>query len=346
MPIKKEILERAAQILGEDLWCDLPNFTIFDTGEFFPCCPDYINKYSFGNIYTDSIDELLNGEKAKRFKDSILNKTFEFCNLDMCVNYSSLKVAEHYHNRKIHEKENSPFKIRRLCMNLDSTCNVRCVTCRDKILKETEEDFEKKKEIFDKKIVPIFETNPIERVFLNGCGEVFVSNISLYVIEQIIKKFPNVKFDIITNGILFNKYLYEKYHLKNKIGLMQISIHAITKETYDKIVREGNFAAVKRNIEYAVELKNNNEIQEIILNFVVSSLNYREMIAFQEYANKLNVNTHFSEYRKWNNNEMDRNYSKYTVFKKDHPEYAEFKKIVDNDIFKSPKININLKLTN
>jgi hypothetical protein len=42
---------------------------------------------------------------------------------------------------------------------------------------------------------------------------------------------------------------------------------------------------------------------------------------------------------------MDRNYSKYTVFKKDHPEYAEFKKIVDNDIFKSPKVTINMKLT-
>ncbi len=340
-----EILKKVEKILGHRLWCRgaFEELDFFDSGLVYNCCPHYTNDYSFGNIFNQTFDDIWNGDKAKEFRQSIIDGNFKYCNLGMCLPLNSLvnnyrfDVDEKGQLADINKQ--GPDYIQ---LNIERACNVRCITCRDCSPKpDDKETFEKKKEIFDNVIMPLCK-NAID-VFINGAGEVFAGKLSLYAMKKISTTYPNIKFLIITNGILFNEKMYEKCGLKNRIRKIAFSIHAFNKETYEKIVIGGNFEKVKQNVEFAAMLKKKGEIDVVSLNFVVNVLNYKEMIDFQKWANELDVEVHFSDYRKWGA-KMDENYDEYAIFEPTHPQYKEYLKIVENDIFKSPNCEINLKL--
>ena len=341
----EKVLADVKNITGKNLWCNVPftEISIFPKGDVYTCCPDFVNGYKWGNIYENTYDEIFNGNLAIAFRQSVINSTFEFCNLNMCVFKNSLKNDLRF--KYFFNAQQQTLK--RLNLNLDETCNVRCVSCRDNMIRESEETFLKKKKAFENIIMPILQNNNIEEIFIDGCGEVFVSKLSKYIIKKITKNFPSIKFIIITNGTLFNEKMYNSLNLKNKVSHVNISIHAATKETYEKIVRGGNFDKLKSNIDFLVNLKNKGEIENINFNFVVSSINYKEMIDFQKWANDLNVNTHFSSLKKWTGTDMCNNkYLQYTVFNPEHPEYNEFKKIVKNKIFQSKNCLMSDNLAN
>ncbi len=342
-----EILKRAEDLIGDKLWCTSPfeELCFLDNGDIFPCCPDYIDRYSFGNFYKNTSSEISNGERATAFRQAIVDTSFRFCHLDMCLNFQNLKDNIKHNCRKHFEDiDISKIKFKKIQLNIDNSCNVRCVTCRDIFLSDSEEELERKKKVFNEVILPFFYENDIEEVYLDGSGEIFASKISHYMLKILTKKFPNIKYQIITNGLLFNEKMCNHLGISDKIYKVIFSIHAATKQTYDKIVRGSNFDKVMENLKYAVELKNCGKIKEIDINFVVSSLNFREMINFQRLANELGIFTHFTEYRPWGHVEMDKEYEKYAVYLPQNPCYEEFKEIIKNNIFKSQNCNMNLRL--
>ena len=42
-----------------------------ENGDITPCCPVWTNFYSFGNVFENSIEEIMNSEKAKNFRKSL-----------------------------------------------------------------------------------------------------------------------------------------------------------------------------------------------------------------------------------------------------------------------------------
>ena len=83
--------------------------------------------------------------------------------------------------------------------------------------------------------------------YLNFCK--FASKLCKNLIQKLTEAYPDLKFNLITNGILATKENIELYGLKNKILSIEVSMHAVTKETYDKIVRGGDFNAVMKNLK-------------------------------------------------------------------------------------------------
>ena len=144
-----------------------------------------------------------------------------------------------------------------------------------------------------------------------------------------------IKFHIHSNGLAFNKFNCDELEITDKIKIAEISIHANTKKTYDKIVRDGNFDKLMENLYWLVSLKNEGKIQYIKINFVISVINYKEIVSFQARANKLGVDTSFTTFRPWES-EMANHYDEVAVFKEFHPQHAEFVKILKNPIFDSP----------
>lgn len=47
------------------------------TGEVLPCCYDKASQYSFGNIFSSPLADIWHGEKANRFRESVLKKRLE-----------------------------------------------------------------------------------------------------------------------------------------------------------------------------------------------------------------------------------------------------------------------------
>ena len=337
------ILQEIKKITGKQLKCKVPfeQLQLFSDGNAYVCCPSLVNNYSLGNIIEKSYEDVWYGEKAKEFRKSVLDGSYKYCNLESCITLSNLQNDSKYNcsdeewNEIINRK--NPKEVH---LNIDVTCNVCCITCRDKywVMPEAKQY----EEIIDKKIMPLLQDAEI--VYMNGAGELFASRLCRTVVKKITKNYPKIMFNIITNGLLSDERNLTELGLLNRINSIEVSVHAFKKETYEKIVRGGKYERLISNLKYLSELKKQGLLNFIWLNFVVTSFNYKELIDFQKFANEIGVNTRIWEYRVWGNADLDKHYRDVAVFEPEHPEHSEFLKIISDKIFESPNCDINNKL--
>ena len=262
---------------------------IQNTGEVYCCCCYWTDFYSFGNIFEKSFEEIWNGEKAKAFRKQFIENNYKYCKLDVCDPFlREIAVNEDF-------SAEYPKKVE---FSYDRRCNVRCIFCRTKPTKEEEEyNREKERRIeenFDRIFTPILEK--AEWVEMNSAGELFASKHSIEVVKKIIKINPKIEFNIISNGTLFTKERIEELDLKNRLNTVIISMHSATEKTYNKLVERGNFKALIQNVEYLAQLKKEGFLKELQLNFVVTSINYKEMKKFVKLVKRLNAKAFFTAF--------------------------------------------------
>lgn len=299
---------------------------IHPDGEVYPCHYALEYRYSIGNIFKQpNFEKIWNSKKAREFRRSILEQEYKYCDPHICC------VPKQYDDDEKFDIKTKKFP-QIIEFNPDMACNVRCVICRDKQRKITKHQEHIWSKALDNTIMYMMKDAKI--AYFSGVGEVFCSPISKKMITKMSEVYPDIKYDILTNGILMDKKHCDELGITDKLHDVDISIHAATEETYNKIVRDGNFKKVMKNLEWISEKYKKGEINHVNINFVVMQTNYKEMIDFQKLANKLGVDTCFWEYRFWGDFlEADDHYAELAVFDKRHPEHEEFLKIVQNPIF-------------
>ena len=308
---------------------------IQNTGEVYCCCCYWTNFYSFGNIFEQSFDEIWNGEKAKEFRKQFIENNYKFCNLEICD--PCLQSFEPNYSVEYPQKVEFSY---------DRRCNVRCIFCRTEKNKE-EEEYNRRKEKkieenFDRIFTPIIEKAEI--VELNSAGELFASNHSIEIVKKIIKINPKIKLNIISNGLLFSPQNIEKLGIKQNLDTVIISMHSTTKKTYEKLVEHGNFKELIKNVDYLSQLKKDGVIKSLRLNFVVTSINYKEMKDFVKFAKKRNAIAFFINYhRQINSDEL---MMKLDISNSSHKKYNDFVKRLKDPIFNEDCCVINDYLKN
>jgi radical SAM protein with 4Fe4S-binding SPASM domain len=313
---------------------------IHSDGKVYPCCPDYCKYTCFGNIFEESdFEKIWNSDTAIKFRTSLLNKDYSVCNLG-CCNFNWKEKIETPSNY-LTKMQTYP-KYVKFCH--EKQCNVRCITCRDKQQYTSKEQTEKLNSLIEPLFLPILKDCKV--VVLNGEGEIFASKHCRTLVKAIVQKYPDIKFGIHSNGLCFDKKNCDDLGITDRIEYAEVSIHAATKKTYDKIVRDSNFDKVMKNVKWLADLKKHGKINFIQLDFVISSINYKEMKAFQSFANKLNLNTRFTAYRPWGSAELDKQFTNVAIFNKTHPKYNKFVKILQDDIFKTPNCRMQNALKN
>jgi radical SAM protein with 4Fe4S-binding SPASM domain len=305
------------------------------TGECYPCCPGFTNKYSFGNIFKTPFENIWYSEKAETFRESILNKTYCFCNLEMC-------------NERISNKEKHENRYRdgvllfpdTILFSLDYSCNIRCIFCRDKVLMNDESFYEKSMPLIDSCFIPMLK----DASFLSasGSGEVLVSKLSRTIIKKGCAKYPDLNIGLITNGLLCDEKNFKELGILDRLAYVSMTISASTAETYNKIMKGGNWKKLMKNLEYLSGLKKSGLIKDVSIKMVVSSLNFREMKGFVELASKYDFLVSFWPMYNWNPNlEISPNYENFEVWKKTHPNYDDLVEILQDDIFNSKRCKLN-----
>lgn len=291
-------------------------------GNVYGCCAAYFIGYAFGNIFEQPFDEIWNGPKAQEFRRQFIDRNFNHCNFSICP--------------KEFRKDIEPTLIapypKRVQLNYDSVCNARCIYCRDHHFKNDVSKFE---EHFEDIIVPILKN--AELVNVTASGEIFASNYAKNLVQRIGKIYPNLKFYIYTNGILCDEKHLREFGLWDRVEYYVVSLPAMTKETYDKIVLEGDFNKVINNIKFLGKQRAENKISNLIINFVVNSLNYKEMPQMVEFAKENHANVSFVTLNKLENNKNI--YDSIAIAEKSHPEHEEYLKVISNPIFNQPFIN-------
>jgi len=138
--------------------------------------------------------------------------------------------------------------------------------------------------------------------------------------------------------------MVEKLGLENRMCSVIISVHSITEKTYNKLIEHGNFNAVINNIKYLAELKKQNKIHNLQLNFVVTSVNYKEMVKFAEFAKSMGAKAFFINYhRQIDSDELEKELD---ISNPSHKDYNKFVKILQSPVLKEDCCVVNDYLKN
>ena len=313
------------------------------TGDVSFCCPAFTKIQSIGNIKNQSFQEIWNGEIAQKIRQSMIDGNFKYCYIDKCCSNEELLIEI---SPKITNKANWP-KIVELAPS--SICNARCIMCRDVYKLDPAE---KEKGFYDKMLPKYLEILKYAKYMnLNQCGEALACPHCKKLIQETIKINPNIKIGILSNGKNCNLKTFNDYGILNNIYWVQCSIHATTKKTYDKIVKDSDFKIIKENLQWLSELKKARHIERITMNFVVMSYNFKEIPKFIKWAKKLDFECDFWEIRQHpgevvSKMQEDKNFKKLAVFNKEHPKHNEFINILKHPALKEEHVHIDSFLLN
>ena len=307
--------------------CSRPfDFCEFNTkGNIYPCCPDFV-KYGTpaGNLANQSFDKIWNGKIFKDLRERVLKGDYSMCNRNLCSLYNPCSAGE------LPDKyEKGPKEIK---ISYDYECNYKCITCRDYIKINTPEEIELYDEVYLPRVMEAAKNAKI--VNLLGVGDPLFSRHSRKLMQTLVGKYPKIKFTLCTNGLLLDEKNLTELGIQNNLLGVSVSIDAVNRETYKKILRTDAFDIVMKNVELMSEWKKQGKFKWLLLNFVVHLLNYKEMPEFMKIAQNLDATAFFSTYRPWGSTEFSKRYDEVAVFEPTNKHYKNLAKILKNPVFK------------
>lgn len=323
---------------------------VYEQGKVYSCCSSWLPT-PLGNLNNSTILESWNSPTSQDIRRSIFDGSFRYCDHKVCPLIQSNELPSLEEARKdadlreiidnqVTELEQLPTFIN-LCN--DASCNLSCPSCRvEQIIYPKGAEFEKRLHLQDKITTELF-AQPNDRHFtvnVTGSGDPIASTVFrtfLYNLDG--KKFPNMKINLQTNGVLLTPKTWERMHKIHKnINTILISFDAATEATYNITRRGGNWSWLLKNTERLGELRKTDEVNFLRLDFVVQQANYKEMPAFVEIAKSLNADrVSFAmvlDWGTWSRKE----YIKQCIWEPDHEEFNDFLKVLENPVFDDPKV--------
>lgn len=307
-----------------------------ENGNITPCCPVWTNFYTFGNIFESNIEEIMNSIKAKEFRKSVINKTYQFCNTNRCIGAHSISKEE---LERFCESDGTLKKFpETFSFGHDRCCNVQCVFCRDHNWMNSDEDVNKLNSLIDSHFLPLLKDTKLIKMLTSG--ELFASRHARTLVKSITKNYPNIKYNIVSNGILFDKHNCTELGLNGKLNQVTISVHSSSKATYNKLVRNGDYDRLWKNIHWLNSLKKSGELNKLDLVFTINHLNYHEIVDFAKQASDLDIEFKYFEYRK-EEGQFANLYDEAAVWLPNNKYHKKFIRLLKNPIFDSPLCHLS-----
>ena len=341
MPNYKHTLLKYAlkQLPDRKLFCPIPfkYLEITPTGDASLCC--YLKK-SAGKIEGNNLLDVYNSPAAQEIRESILDGTFKFCNLEACPHFSSgdlplkkdcidtpfAEIAAE--NLTIMEKKS-------IWISFDNRCNLRCISCRKDFIKYSEDEHKNVEGLLD---AVRADLSSLDQIGLCGSGDPFASpSIRNFLYNFDASKYPNLRITILTNGQHFDEQTWDKMKKgRSAIKSVQVSIDAATKEVYESIRIGGSFEKLRKNLDFISQLRKQNHIDEFIISFVVNAINFSEMDTFVDLGKELGCDqVYFSFIVDWGAVSQEE-YAELAVHLRTHKRHEEFRKKLEKPLFGDP----------
>lgn len=313
------------------------NHAEFHQGGRIDCCCSTFLDFSLGNVNQDAFKDIWGGIRHRIAALSTQNHTYTFCKKDMCPFFIEKKIGESkLSNEVYHNVEEHP---RVALVSYDNGCNLKCVTCRKDFIvtKGTElQQTELYADMVKREILPYAQF-----MIMAGNGEVFLNKSykKLYMSEEA-SNLEEIRF--LSNGLLFNENTWKdvKQNIRGKI-MLTVSIDAATKDTYEYIRSGGNFDVLKKNMEFAGELRRTGKLSYFRMNFVVQKKNYLEMPMFVEWGKQLGCDeVFFTKILNWGTYTSEE-FKEISMMQEDGiTPKQELQEILNLDIMKDPIVDL------
>ena len=336
------------------LFCEQPfdNFEVDEHGNVRTCCSYWMDE-SIGNIHESSITEILNSDKAKNIRASILDGSFSYCNKKTCPRLQNVDalpkrqdVTQKRHKHIIENNITDMDSIKHVNFLWDDSCNLKCPSCRiSSILHTSGKKYDDAVAIQNKIMNFVLNEQPKGHTSLNitGSGDPFGSKVFRdFLINFDGKQHPEIMINLQTNGVMLTEKMWNMLHkCHENINQVIVSIDAATKETYDKIRVGGDWDLLMKNIEMLSRLRVEGKINILRIDSVVQKNNYKEMSACVELANSLDGvdKMNFSIITDWGTWKREV-FEDHAVWMEDNKLHKDFLNVLDNDIFDGSKVDL------
>jgi len=292
----------------------------------FVCCPSWapqsIRVYEDGREKwapidkTDDVMRNWTSPQAQDIRKSVLDGSYKYCNHKICPRLNMLPPEE-------------------ILFGFDRSCNLKCPSCRVNLIPNDDlKSPEHKAKLHLLKSIEDNFGSGLKRIMITGSGDPFYSKIYRdYLINFDINKYPTLEqLQIITNGNLLDEKLWKQMKATPHIKVIEISVDASTKDTYENKTRlNGNWDKLINNLTFLAT--QGHIIEEFVCSMVVSKHNYKEMYMFYELITNIFKNSNFKwgltiSYRQivdWGTYSPE-DLKELQVFNEDHILFKEFLK--------------------
>jgi len=251
---------------------------IFKDGSVSFClCSAWHNNTPAGNLHRNSLSEIINSTASQKFKNSIIDQSFRYCNKSLCPQLSQLQIIDNFDSISIPQLPTT------LALVVDSNCNLKCASCRNSQVYSTEIDPDSK-HVLDELCKEYRNFNQPVMIYGDGAGDCFASAAWREFLNR--DDLPKCfHFNLTTNGNLLTKNLDIIKKIKSQLHSVIVSLDAATPETYKKI-RGGNFNLVLDGVRELINLN-----IPVHTQFVLQYQNYQELIQYQQLTQSLGTAT-------------------------------------------------------
>jgi glycosyltransferase involved in cell wall biosynthesis/MoaA/NifB/PqqE/SkfB family radical SAM enzyme len=344
------------------------HFMVQSDGGVYLCCSGWLVP-PIGNAYSSSAQEIWNSPVAQALRASILDGSFRYCGRVNCAQIASRNLPR----REAAMKNGSPslpciflgpyppgeaasppspqasdsttaFPLvcregpRDINLAHDSTCNLACPQCRRDFCYGTRA----KRDMLDNLLQRFLSSGLLKNarsLRINDGGDVFASKHCRNFLKELKPElYPNLTLVLITNGQLCNRKAFEDLHLWGRLSSLDVSVDAATEETYRVLRRGGDFKRLLANLEFLDSIRiHEGEKFALLLRFVVSALNFRELPAFIDLARRFHAHVDFNFLRN-HGTFPSVEFKQLNIANPSHPHYAEFLSVLEAEQLADPRI--------
>lgn len=289
------------------------------------------SNYFIGDLSKQTIEEIWHGEAAQKFRESLLDGSYRYCNHAKCPYCANQKLEEQFVDYEVPEYPT-------MCsLSYQLQCNYVCKFCREKhyVCEGDERQKYIKIETEVKKMIP-----SLKEIASNGAGELFCSDSILDVLAEA-ELAPDAKVSLETNGSLFNEKNWSKIsHLGDHHLTVYVTVHSFQEDTYQYL--SGTQLSVQNvinNLYFLSHLREKGIINHLEIATVICEYNFRELPEFvrkclEEFCVD-KIRLRFFEPYGVMANDVEWFYDIRNPY---HPYYNEFVKIMQKPIFQNEKI--------
>lgn len=292
-----------------------------------------------GTLSQQSLNEIYHGKRANELRERMFDGDYSMCNIDSCPFLAMDILDEH-----IVEVDEVPEYPEGLYLAFENVCNYSCTSCNihDIMLKNKLKDIEKGYDKIEEQIKDIMPH--LKTISANGLGELFCSKRTLRLLSEWRPLAPAEEISVYleTNGSLFDEKHWkqienlEQYHLS-----VAITVMSFEESTYQFLSgTKLPITQIENNLHFVKKLRKQGVVDYFEIATVVQERNFREMPEFarkciEEYAADY---VRLRPYEPWGS--MDPEMEWFTDIRNPkHPHYEEYKKVMENEIFKHPCVH-------
>jgi len=283
--------------------------------------------YLLGNLRDNTMSEVYNSEAAKRFRQTLIEGTHDYCNEENCP-YMANNILE----SQLVEIEKIPEYPEIVSLAYDRRCNYHCTCCISRCDDKMDPVVQEKVEREIRAALPYVKT-----FSANGLGEFFVSDSMMELVsEWKPEEIDGAKFELETNGSLLNEKNWKKVE---NIGDADLSV-TLTEAAYQYLSgTKMKISQMEENLRFVKKLREEGKINFLEIAMVMQERNFRTLPDFidrclNEFgADKVRVRRFLQE------KAMDENIEWFFDIRNPlHPYHQEYLEVMKHPVFNDPRV--------